>query len=199
MAIHLTSLTDPRLAEIIIGGGVGIIPTDTVYGLVGSASNKAAIEKLYTLKFRERQPGTTIGASVEQLQALGFPNHMLAVASQYWPDAISVEMTTEKIPDYLRAGQTHMAARIPKYPDLLELLYRTGPLMTTSANTLKSPTSRTSGEAIAYFGEDVDFYVDAGDLGERSPSTIIGFDTSGQVVVYRQGAVEINAKKPIFC
>ena len=38
----------------------------------------------------------------------------------------------------------------------------------------------------------VDFYVDAGDLGERPPSTIIGFDDDGAVKVYRQGAVDIS-------
>ncbi len=191
MAIHLTSLTDPRLAEIIRGGGVGIIPTDTVYGLVGSATNKTAIEKLYTLKSRERQPGTTIGASVDQLRTLGFPDHMLVIAHRYWPNAISVEMTTELLPDYLKAGQTRMAARIPNHPDLLELLAHTGPLMTTSANTPKAPTSRTIDEAVAYFGNEVDFYVDAGDLGERPPSTIIGFGDDDQIIVYRAGAVAI--------
>lgn len=192
MAIHLTSLTDPRVAELLSNGAVGIIPTDTVYGLVAVAANQLAIEKLYTLKSRERQPGTTIGASVAQLRALGFPDASLIIAKQYWPNALSVEMTTESFPDYLKVGQSHMAARIPNHPDLLELLARTGPLMTTSANTPHAPTSRTIDEAVAYFGEDVDFYVDAGDLGDRPPSTIIGFGDDDEIIVYRKGAVAIT-------
>jgi tRNA A37 threonylcarbamoyladenosine synthetase subunit TsaC/SUA5/YrdC len=44
---------------------------------------------------------------------------------------------------------------------------------------------------MAYFGDSVDFYVDIGDLGERPPSTIIGFNSSGKVIMYRQGAVEL--------
>ena len=58
--IHLKSLTDPRLAEMIKNGQIGVIPTDTIYGLVGAATSKTAIKKLYSLKTRKRQPGTTI-------------------------------------------------------------------------------------------------------------------------------------------
>ena len=84
-----------------------------------------------------------------------------------------------------------MAARIPKDEALNELLTEVGPLMTSSANTPASPTSRTIGEAMNYFGDEIDFYVDAGDLGERPPSTIIGFDAHGSVIVYRHGAIAI--------
>jgi L-threonylcarbamoyladenylate synthase len=31
-------------------GAVGVIPTDTVYGLVARANDKAAVERLYELK-----------------------------------------------------------------------------------------------------------------------------------------------------
>jgi len=194
MAIHLTAITDPHLAKLILDGKIGIIPTDTVYGLVCSARSEAAIQRLYTLKSRKRQPGTTVAASVEQLAEIGFPTDTLTRASHFWPNALSVEMSTKDIPKYLNAGQSVMAARVPNHPELLNLLTKVGPLMTTSANTPHSPTSRTIDEAVAYFGDDVDFYVDAGDLGERPPSTIIGFDDKGEVVVYRQGAVEITKK-----
>lgn len=189
--IHLKSLTDPRLAEMIKNGQIGVIPTDTIYGLVGAATSKTAIKKLYSLKTRKRQPGTTIAASIQQLSRLGFPSNTLTHASKYWPNAISVEMTTDLLPDYLKVSQTHMAARIPRDPVILALLAQTGPLMTTSANTPHAPTSHTINEAIAYFGKKVDFYVDAGDLGDRPPSTIIGFNENNQVIVYREGAVKL--------
>jgi tRNA A37 threonylcarbamoyladenosine synthetase subunit TsaC/SUA5/YrdC len=61
--------------------------------------------------------------------------------------------------------------------------------MTTSANTPKSPTSRTIDEAIAYFGDEIDFYVDAGDLGARPPSTIVAFE-GNRLIVHREGAFD---------
>ena len=48
-------LNDPSLAlisakEVLTTGGVIIFPTDTVYGLCALPDNKAALEKIYSLK-----------------------------------------------------------------------------------------------------------------------------------------------------
>lgn len=192
MTSHFTSLSDPALIALINAGGIGVIPTDTVYGLVGKATSKQAIERMYAVKSRDRQPGTTIAASTEQLKNLGFPAHQLKHAKKYWPNALSVEMSASAIPHYLSTGQPVMAARIPNKPDLINLLHTTGPLMTTSANAPKQPTSTSIKMAVDYFGDEVDFYVDGGDLSGRPPSTIIGFSSDGNIIVYRQGAVEIT-------
>ena len=55
-AIHLSSLQDPRLIDLVNEGAIGVIPTDTVYGLVGKAGSQDAIERMYSVKSRERQP-----------------------------------------------------------------------------------------------------------------------------------------------
>lgn len=192
MAKIFTSLADPELIELLSSGAIGVIPTDTVYGLVAQAESEPAIRRLYAVKSRERQPGTTIGASVKQLDGLGFPAQALAVASAYWPDALSVEMSAQLIPRYLSTGQPVMAARIPNKPELVGLMEQTGPLMTTSANAPHEPTSTSVQMAVDYFGDEVDFYVDGGDLSGRPPSTIIGFDDNGEIIVYREGAVRIQ-------
>lgn len=193
MARHFTSLHDPELIALINDGCIGVIPTDTVYGLVGRAHSQKAIERLYAVKSRARQPGTTIAASIEQLSGLGFPEAQLQRAKNYWPNALSVEMSAEHAPPYLSTGQPVMAARIPDSPPLTDLLRTTGPLMTTSANAPKQPTSTSIGMAVDYFGDEVDFYVDGGDLSGRPPSTIIGFDPEGKIILYRQGAVTIES------
>lgn len=193
MARHFSSLSDPQLIDLINQGSIGVIPTDTVYGLVGKAGSKQAIERMYAVKSRARQPGTTIAASTDQLAVLGFPAPQLDGAKKYWPNALSVEMSAERIPHYLSTGQPVMAVRIPDKADLTELLRQTGPLMTTSANAPKQPTSTSVQMAVDYFGDEVDFYVDGGDLSGRPPSTIIGFDADGTIIVYRQGAVEIES------
>lgn len=173
-------------------GKIGVIPSDTVYGLVAAARNSTGIEKMYAVKQRKRQPGTTIAASVQQLVEIGFPAEALERAKAYWPDSLSVEMSAAAVPAYLSTGQPVMAARIPKPIDLRSLLEVAGPLMTSSANKPGAPTATGITGAMDYFSDDIDFYVDAGDLGDRPPSTIIGFDENGQVIVYRQGAVNIQ-------
>ena len=163
MAKIFTSLADPELVALLSQGAIGVIPTDTVYGLVARAESEPAITRMYSVKARKRQPGTTIGASIDQLTGLGFPAQSLTVAAHYWPNALSVEMSAAGIPHYLSTGQPVMAARIPSKPELATLMEQTGPLMTTSANAPKQLTSTSVKMAIDYFGDDVDFYVDGGD------------------------------------
>lgn len=186
-----TSLNDPTLISLLKSGAIGVIPTDTVYGLVARAESESAVERMYSIKSRERQPGTTIGSSVGQLAELGFPAEALSIAAGYWPNAVSVEMSAAGIPSYLSTGQSVMAARIPSKPELVALLDQTGPLMTTSANASHQPTSTSVQMAIDYFGDEIDFYVDGGDLSGRPPSTIIGINPDRSIIIYRQGAVKI--------
>ena len=40
-------------AEILLAGGIAVIPTDTVYGLAAHPACPAAVQRLYTVKGRE--------------------------------------------------------------------------------------------------------------------------------------------------
>lgn len=192
MSQRFTTVTNPDLVALIKSGGIGVLPTDTVYGLVACASDQHAIERLYSVKQRKSQPGTIIAASVNDLVDLGFSQSEIERIAQYWPASLSVVLDATNIPDYVKHIRTSLAVRIPDDKHLRQLLAITGPLMTTSANTPKAPTSRTIDEAVGYFGDEIDFYVDAGDLGERAPSTIIGLEND-TVCVYREGAVTIDS------
>lgn len=192
MARYFTSILDPELIDLLRNGAVGVMPTDTIYGIVARAQSQPATVRMYNLKPREKQPGTTISASIAQLENLGFPLSSLVIAQKYWPAALSVEMSATNIDSYLSVGQPVMAARIPDYPELIQLLEQTGPLMTTSANPPGLSASTTLQMAKNYFGDQMDFYVEGGDLSERPPSTIIGINPDMSIVVYRQGAVDIN-------
>lgn len=192
-ARHFSSLADPELVTLISNGAVGVIPTDTVYGLVARASNEQAVQKLYQTKRRELPPGTMIGASTQSFADLGFDPTQLERVQHYWPAALSVVLDAANISEYLKQNRDALPVRIPSAPALAKLLHQTGPLMTTSANAPKQPTSTSVQMAVDYFGDEVDFYVDGGDLSGRPPSTIIGFGPSGTIVVYRQGAVAIES------
>ena len=185
------SVSVPELADMILDGAIGVIPTDTVYGLVAKASRKSAIDRLYRTKPRHLQPGTTIGADIEDFRELGFPEKELRHCLKYWPNPISVVLDADHVEPYLKKRRESLPVRIPKARKLTKLLSKTGALMTTSANAPGQPTATNITDAMKYFGDSVDFYVDTGDLGERPPSTIIGIDSS-KITVYRHGAVEIT-------
>ena len=191
MVKHFSSLKDPEIVQLLKSGAVGVIPTDTVYGLVAQATHQKAIERLYTLKHRDSPPGTMIGASAKDFSELGFSMEKLAHVQHYWPASLSVVVDATPLPPYLKQDRGALPLRVPDNAELQQLLQATGPLMTTSANAHGEPTSVTARMAQHYFGDAVDFYVDGGDLSGRPPSTIIGLGESDEIIVYRQGAVII--------
>lgn len=171
---------------------IGVIPTDTVYGVVALAAEPEAVKRLYTLKKRDHKPGTIIAANLSQLEELGLKHRYLKAVEQFWPDAISVIIpTADPSLEYLHLGQGSLAIRLPKPPELQKLLEKTGPLLTTSANLAGQPTATTIKQAKAYFGSAVDFYIDGGDYSNHLPSTIIRIVDDAMEVV-RQGAVKLD-------
>lgn len=172
-------------------GSIGIIPTDTVYGVVGRATDKEAVARLYKLKHREGKPGTIIAADMQQLENLGLKHRYLKAVEQYWPGPLSVVIPCGPELEYLHQGKLSLAVRIPDSRELNELLRQTGPLLTSSANHPGEPLSTTIEQAKNYFGGQVDFYVDGGDLSANQPSTIIRI-VDDAIEVLRQGAVRID-------
>ena len=169
------SVSDPELAALLQQGAVGVLPTDTVYGLVARASNEHAVRRLYAIKDRPHHAGTIIGASISQFEALGFTSEPLVRANHYWPAPLSVVVNADTVASYLKAEREELPVRIPGSEPLLTLLNASGPLMTTSANHPKKPTATGLQQAMDYFGDDVDFYVDAGDIGERPRQPSLAF------------------------
>lgn len=172
-------------------GALGVIPTDTVYGLVARAADPVAVERLYGLKRREHKPGTVIAASIEQLESLGLKRRYLTAVQQFWPGAVSVVIPGGPELAALHQGAQSLAVRLPDAPQLQALLAQTGPLLTSSANQPGEPVAVTIEQAQAYFGAHVDFYADGGDLSSQKPSTIIRI-VDDEIEVLRQGAVTIN-------
>ncbi len=171
-------------------GVVGVIPTDTVYGLAARAADKAAVQRLYRLKLRENKPGTIIAANIDQLVDLGIKRRYLTAVSQYWPGAVSVVVPCDEDLNYLHQGKLSLAVRLPDNKALSSLLEATGPLLTSSANHPGAPTATTVAAAQAYFSDLVDFYEDGGDLSNHLPSTVLRV-VDDTVEVLRAGAVDI--------
>lgn len=179
----------------IAQGAIGIIPTDTVYGIVARAADPRAVARLYGLKHRELKPGTVIAANINQLVELGIKRRYLTAVAQFWPGAVSIEIPHQL--EYLHQGTGRQAFRIPDDQELLSLLEITGPLQTTSANSPGEPPANNLTEAKKYFGNQVDFYVDGGDRSGRPPSTIIRV-VDDAIEIIREGAVKIDENGRIY-
>lgn len=192
MAQLFTSVADKKLAALLRGGAIGILPTDTVYGLVSIIAPEP-IKRLYAAKPRQSHAGTVIASSVDDLIALGLDETALRHVSPLWPAPLSVVVAAQHVPEFLREERGSLAVRIPENKALRSLLQKTGPLMTTSANKHGEKTTATISAAQHIFSDSVDFYVDGGDLSNHPPSTIITVDARGAITVLREGAVPVQS------
>lgn len=185
----IDSLNNQKIVALLGKGAVGVLPTDTLYGLVCRASDDAAVKRLYALKKREAKPGTVIAASLDQLIELGIKARYLKAVRHFWPGSVSIVVPSHDLA-YIHLGKGSIALRIPANESLIKLLQQTGPLLTTSVNYTGQPPANTLSQAQKYF-DKLDFYVRAGDLSARKPSTIIRI-VDDAVEILRQGGVTIT-------
>ncbi len=164
------------LKEIIKKSGIGVMPTDTVYGLVGSAFSKKAVERIYRARRRERsKPFIVLISSLNDLKKFGvkFTPRLTSFLSKIWPGSVSVILPCpNKKFFYLHCGTKTIAFRLPKDRGLRNFLRKTGPLVAPSANLAGKPPAKTIAEAKRYFGKQVDFYIDGGRRA-GAPSTLV--------------------------
>lgn len=181
---------DKQATKALLAGAVGVLPTDTVYGVVARAADREAVARLYALKHREHKPGTVIAATIEQLVALGADEGHLRLVEKWWPGSLSIETPLGPELAYLHQSTGRQGFRVVADERVRRILEKTGPLVTSSANLPGEPPANTVAEAQAYFNDKVDFYVDGGDRSGRPPSTLVRVTGDGLEVI-RPGAVAI--------
>jgi L-threonylcarbamoyladenylate synthase len=191
--INTTSLANPKIINYLRRGQIGVLPTDTICGLHTSVFHPHSVERLYKLRKRDPQkPFIILISSLTDLALfqVKLDQKSLSILKKYWPGKVSVILPCPKDSfKYLHRGTKTLAFRLPKNKDLLELLRQTGPLVSTSTNPEGAPPAQSIEQAEKYFGNQIDFYVNAGPLASP-PSTLITIK-SGKIKVIRQGSVKI--------
>lgn len=139
------------------------MPTDTIYGLHALATDES-VERIAQLKGRgEAKRFVIIAASVEQIRELGadVPEALRSI----WPSPLTA---------VLRQGAITIAARVPDLRWLRDLLARTGPLISTSANRSGETPIADPADFPPQLLKTIDGIVDAG-RREGKASAIVDF------------------------
>lgn len=180
-----SSVNDPEITRILQAGGVGVLRTDTLYGLVGRADDETAVRRIYELKGRDddKSPIVLI-SSIEQLYD-GLDERHRAFAADVWPGPVSIIVPSVDAPSWLRRGNASVAYRMPAKPELRQLIEMTGPLVAPSANPQGMQPAMNLTQARYYFSDKVDFYVDGGSVEDARPSQLIRLDANGEVTRLR--------------
>ena len=191
MVKNFTKLDDIELVQLIKSGAIGVLPTDTVYGLVGSARMPSILDQINVLKGREQKAGTILAESVDQLIEFGLDPLALNKVAHLWPNPISVVIDCDASVINQIQGSGSIAVRIPANEQLRSLLQATGPLVTSSANLSGNQVVSNIEQATKIFGENVSFYVDGGDLSDNAASTIVKL-SGDRLSIIRQGSYELD-------
>lgn len=181
-------------AEDIAAGKLVVYPTETVYGIGADIYNEAAVKNLYIAKKRPFDMPLSVAVSdlkmLEKVAVLNENAEKLAKAFLPGPLTIIVKKQPS-VPDIVTSSSQKVGIRIPDNRFALELIKRTGPIITTSANLHSHPDAVNVNAAIEDFGSVVDTYIDAGACNLGKPSTIVWL-MDDQVEIIRQGAISEN-------
>lgn len=182
-----------KIVPILKSGGVGVMATDTIYGLVGSALNPKTVERIYRLRQRDKnKPFIILIGSLMDLAMFGIKlsSGRKRILKKLWPGKVSIIFPCARNKfRYLHRGGKTLSFRLPADRGLRSLLIAVGPLVAPSANAQGLKPAANIKEAKKYFGARVDFYNDSGRLLGR-PSTLIEIKNN-KVSVLRSGAVKI--------
>lgn len=169
-------------------GAVAVVPTETVYGLVGRVNDPLCREKIYELKHRD--PAKHLGWFVSdtlQLEKNGIrlSGYAALLAEKFMPGPLTLIVKKED-------GST-VGFRIPDHPQLLSLLREVGePLFQTSANRSGSPNALSCAGAVEMLCGKADAVADGGEIpSDALASTIV--DCTGEFpCIIRQGGLNLD-------
>ena len=172
-----------ELSKTLLRGGIAIMLTDTIYGIVGRADNEATVERIYEAKQRtpSKSPIVLIGDISQMFDA--YSDDIARHFAEYWPGSNSLILPSTHAPEWITRGNNSVAYRLPGDENLRALLRVTGPLIAPSANPEGEPPATTIAEAKAYFGDTVDHYEDGGHCATAAPSSLYDMRSGSAVKI----------------
>ena len=174
-------------------GEVIAFPTETLYGLGADALNAQAVEKVFQLKGRD--PANPIPVLVADRAMLALvvtdvPTVAEQLIGAFWPGPLTIVLPAEaSIPRPLINSSGRVGVRISSQPIANELVRGLGhPLTATSANPSGKAPARTIQQARAYFPQDIEVFIDGGELQSRTGSTVVEI-AGDRVRIIREGDI----------
>lgn len=199
-----------RAVEILLAGGLVITPTVTNYNLVGDATNRATVERIFEVKKRAK-----LGPLPVSLPSPEAIRHYVEVPESFPEGALEALLPGEvsfvfrqryPFPDRLTCGLRTVAVSVTSdrvFRSLVVGAHR--PIAATSANLSGQGDIHVDlAKAVSDIGEGVDLVIDAGPTeASASPehrhrvNTIVDF-TFGEPHLCRRGWVPTDALRVWF-
>lgn len=194
-----------RITHSLQEGKIIGLPTETVYGLAGDATNEHAIATIFALKNRPSfNPLICHFCSVQHvLEHCEMHPDLMALSQTFWPGPLTLVLKRKKtspIVPLVSAGLDTLAVRIPDHPVAQEIIERYGhPLAAPSANPSEAISPTSPQHIYKAFGENpaLPFIVDGGSCQVGLESTIVDL-TQERPVLLRPGQITCEDLKKII-
>ena len=181
--------------DVLRGGGIVALPTDTVYGIAVALDTPDGIERLFRVKRRPPEKGIVL--LLDDAAQAGRLGVMTAAATALgaacWPGGLTVvvpQRADVRLPEALAARTPTIGLRVPDHDAPRAIARELGPLPVTSANLSGHPEARDADEIDALLGDAIDLVLDGGPAHGGPASTVI--DCSGERPrAIREGAIPL--------
>jgi len=183
-----------KVVDVLENGGVIAYPTDTTYGIGCSIMNKRGIERIYSIKQREKnKPFSFICSDLSDIARYArVSNFQYKIMKRFLPGAYTFVLNaTNIVPSLLVTKQKTVGIRIPDNRICLAIVQALGhPIITTSANR---SGEEPIGDPVAVdheMGKLLDVVVDGGTLSAAVSSVVSLIDDIP--LVLRKGGGDVS-------
>jgi L-threonylcarbamoyladenylate synthase len=163
-----------RTEKILREGGVAIVPTDTVYGIVCDGLNEQAKERIFEIKGRPADKSLIgfVNTIEKAKEFTEIPPEKITFLKEKWPGKTTFIIKAKRDVSHITSETGTMAFRIPNHSFLLRLVKKFDVLASTSANISGENAPCCVEEIPDKLKEKVDIVIDGG-ITQGTPSSII--------------------------
>jgi L-threonylcarbamoyladenylate synthase len=182
-----------EVAQMLRGGRLVALPTETVYGLGANAFDERAVGKIYAVKGRPSDNPmivhvASLAMAAELMQSV--PPHFNVLAEAFWPGPLTMVVRRHAVvPDVVTAGLDTVALRMPAHPLTLACIKRAGvPVAAPSANLSGRPSPTSAAMVWEELRGRIPLILDGGACRIGIESTVLDL-TRGTPVILRPGSI----------
>jgi L-threonylcarbamoyladenylate synthase len=192
-----SQLNISEIVSALKDGKTIVYPTETSYGLGCDATNQPAVDAIFAIKQRQKEKSLLVLVPHQEMamQYAVWSPAIEDLANKYWPGPLTIVAPAHPDSDLASgviAEDGTIAFRISSHPIAVALSQALDkPLVSTSANISGTGNPYSIDDIGHSFGQNTqqpDILIDAGDLLQHSPSTIVRV-INDTVEIIRQGDI----------
>lgn len=186
-----------QAAEILRGGGLVALPTETVYGLGANALDPAAVARIFQAKQRPSWDPIIVHIAGPvlrnpMLEPLVTELHPIVreLMRVFWPGPLTLLLPrSDAVPDIVTAARPLVGVRMPAHPVAFEIIRQAGvPVAAPSANVFSHISPTTAAHVLEDLDGKIEAVVDAGPTRHGVESTVLD-PNQNPMIIYRPGAI----------